>query len=227
MDGLEVNKACAAVLVAGIGFMLCGLVGEGLVHPTQLKQTVLKIDVPPPSTGSGAPAGPSPIEPMMAKADPAAGEATAGKVCAVCHNFQEGGAAKIGPDLYGVLGRAQAAAPGFDYSTALKAHKGQWTYDELNKWLYKPATYAPGTRMAFAGFTSDKQRADVIAYLRSLSKNPEPLPPPDATPAAAPGNPAPAAQPPGSAAPAQPTPPAAGAPAPAPAQPSPGTPPSK
>ena len=67
---------------------------------------------------------------------------------------------------------------GFNYSAALKGKQGPWTYDELNEWLHKPSAYAPGTRMAFAGINSDKQRADVIAYLRTLSDNPEPLPSP-------------------------------------------------
>ena len=81
--------------------------------------------------------------------------------------------------------RRTAIMEGFNYSEGTEGQAGPWTYDELNEWLYKPSAYAPGTRMAFAGITSDKQRADVIAYLRTLSDNPEPLPSPEAAPQAA------------------------------------------
>jgi cytochrome c len=79
---------------------------------------------------------------------------------------------------------------GFNYSAGMKAKQGPWNFDELNQWLYKPSAYVPGTRMAFAGISNDKERASVIAYLRSLSHSPVPLP--AASPAAA--APAPAAQ---------------------------------
>ena len=69
-------------------------------------------------------------------------------------------------------------ANGYSFSTALKSIPGNWTYDDLNKWLSKPSAFAPGTRMAFAGIKDDQSRADVIAFLRSLSKSPPPLPAP-------------------------------------------------
>ena len=83
----------------------------------------------------------------------------------------------IGPNLYGVVGRPQASAPSYTYSAALKEHKGDWTYEQLNEWLTKPAAYAPGTKMTFVGISDPKTRADLIVYLRSLSHDPEPLPP--------------------------------------------------
>ena len=67
---------------------------------------------------------------------------------------------------------------GFNYSAGLKAKTGPWTFDELNEWLHKPSSYVQGTRMAFGGISNDQERANVIAYLRSLSPNPVPLPPP-------------------------------------------------
>jgi len=117
-----------------------------------------------------------PIAPLLATADPAAGEAYAKKVCAACHSLNEGGKAIIGPNLYGVVGGPHAHMQGFSYSDALKSKQGPWTYNELYAWLTKPSDYAPGTRMAFPGIKNDKQRLDVIAYLRTLSHNPEPLP---------------------------------------------------
>jgi cytochrome c len=102
--------------------------------------------------------------------------AQSAKQCQICHNVEEGKGAKIGPDLYGVVGRPVASEPGFSYSAALKAKGGKWTFEALNKWLTDPRADVPGTSMTFAGISKEKQRADVIAYLNTLSKNPEPLP---------------------------------------------------
>ncbi len=193
MDSMEVNKAFAAVLVAGIGFMVATLVADNLVSPTPLKQTALKIDTAA-STGAPAPAEAplTPIAPLLASAVPADGEAYAKKVCAACHSFNEGGAAGIGPNLYGVVMGPHAHMPGYAYSAAIKGKQGPWTFDELNAWLKKPSAYAPGTKMGFAGINSDKTRADVIDYLHTLSPTPVPLPAVTAAPAAsaAPNKPA-------------------------------------
>ncbi len=178
MDSLEVNKACAAVLVAGITFMVAGLIGDGLVHPKRLENAAIKIDLP---TGGGAPApvaaADPPVAVELASADPVAGEAlTKQQGCVACHSFNEGGKAGIGPNLYGVVGGPHGHMPGYEYSAALKSKQGPWTYDELYEWLKKPSAYAPGTKMSYAGLADPKKRADVIDYLHSLSHSPEPLP---------------------------------------------------
>jgi cytochrome c len=98
------------------------------------------------------------------------------KPCEICHNVEEGQGPKIGPHLYGVVDRSVASVAGFNYSAALKAKGGKWTFAALNKWLTDPRADVPGTSMTFAGVSSEKQRADVIAYLNTLSKNPVPLP---------------------------------------------------
>ena len=98
------------------------------------------------------------------------------KQCEVCHNFQEGQGPKVGPDLYGIVGRPVASVPGFNYSAALKAKGGTWTFAALNTWLTNPRGDVPGTMMTFVGLPNEKQRADVVAYLDTLSKNPVPLP---------------------------------------------------
>ena len=94
----------------------------------------------------------------------------------MCHSFEKGGPAIVGPDLYGVVGRKIASVEGFNYTPALKAHEGDWTYQKLDVWLKNPQAFAPGTMMAFPGVADDKKRAAIIAFLRSNSDNPVPLP---------------------------------------------------
>jgi cytochrome c len=212
MDSMEVNKGIAAILVAGIAFFLTGLLGDNLVRETLPTKAVLNIAAPAPSAGGGEakPAGPAPIAPLLADANVQNGQKITHTVCIACHTFDKGGKPGIGPNLYGVVERPRDGEAGFDYSPAMQKFKGQpWSFDALNEWLYKPSAFAPGTRMSFAGITNDKQRADVIAYLRTLSDNPVPLPKPEEAkpaPAAAgsPAAPAGAAAP----APAAPNPPA-------------------
>jgi cytochrome c len=234
MDSMEVNKGIAAVLVGGIIFFLTGMIADNLVRETPLEKSVLNIQGAPAEATAGAeaakPAELPPIAPLLAKADVGAGDKYVHTVCTACHTFNQGGKPLVGPNLYGVVGGPHDHEEGFNYSPALEKFKGQpWTFDDLNHWLDKPSVYAPGTRMTFAGIPSAQQRADVIAYLRSLAANPVPLPAPEAAPAAA----APAATTPAgssaggaAAAPAAPKPgaPASGAPAqgaPAPAAPAP------
>jgi cytochrome c len=195
MDSLESTKIFAAVLTAGIAFSALGMVSNILSHPTPLKESVLKIKgvAEPGAPVAAAPAALPPIAPLLAKADAGAGEAFTKKICIACHNFAAGAGNKVGPLLYGVVGRDKASAPGFTYSSALKSKGGKWTFADLNEWLHKPSEYAPGTKMAYAGIDNDQMRANVIDYLRTLSPNPEPLPPVTAADTAPPPAPAAAA----------------------------------
>ncbi len=179
---LEVNKALGAVLTAGLVFMVATVASDYLVNPKvpeKLAITVEGVQEEGAAPQEAAAAGPPevPIAVALQTADPKAGDATAHKLCIACHSFEEGAPAKVGPNLYGVVGGPHAHMPGFDYSAAIKAKQGPWTFDELNQWLTSPRTYAPGTKMAFAGIGNEKERANVIDYLRTLSPNPEPLPP--------------------------------------------------
>ena len=180
MDSMEVNKGVAAVLIAGIAFFLTGYLGTLLVHSAKPHSPAFEIAgaVVETAAASAAPVALPPIALLLAKADTVAGEANSKKLCASCHTFAEGGKAGVGPNLYNVVGQPHAGVAGFNFSNSLKGKSGPWTYDDLNAWLSKPSAYAPGTRMAFAGIKNDQQRADVIAWLRSLSKNPAPLPAP-------------------------------------------------
>jgi cytochrome c len=98
------------------------------------------------------------------------------KKCAACHNFEDGAPNKIGPNLWGVVGRDIAALPDFSYSSALSEKEGDWSYEALSEFVASPKGWAPGTKMTFAGLKKPQDRADLILYLRSLSGSPEPLP---------------------------------------------------
>jgi cytochrome c len=131
-----------------------------------------------------APAPAQPIENLLASASVDHGAQLA-KQCQICHNLQEGQGPKVGPDLYAVVGRPVASVANFHYTDALKKLGGTWTFDALNKWLTDPRADAPGTAMTFAGLPNEKQRADIIAYLNTLSKSPQPLPTAQSAPAPA------------------------------------------
>lgn len=200
MDSLEANKAVAAILVAGIAFFITGLLGDNLVYEERPAKPALAIQGEATTAGAAPqqPTGPAPIIPLLASANVQKGDTFVHQVCTACHSFNQGGKPLIGPNLYGVVQAPHDHEAGFDYSAALQKFKGQpWTYEQLNKWLYDPQTYAPGTRMTYTGIKSTQQRADVIAYLRTLSPSPVPLPPPEeptkaAETAPAPGTAAPA-----------------------------------
>jgi cytochrome c len=131
---------------------------------------------PPPPAAAPAPAsGGSDIAVRLASADVAAGEARAKILCAACHTFTQGGRNGVGPNLWNTVGAQRASHEGFNYSTALKGKPGEWTFEELDKWLAAPMTYAPGTRMPI-GTPDPAVRANIIAWLRTLADNPKPLP---------------------------------------------------
>lgn len=177
MDSMEVNKAVAAVLVAGVAFLGSQLVADALVKPKALHQTAIKIDLPEKGGTAVAAAPEQPIAVLLASADAGRGEAgVRAQGCVACHSFNEGGKAGVGPNLYGVIGAPHGHMEGYIYSAALKGKQGPWTFDEMNAWLIKPSAYAPGTKMSYAGLSDGKKRADIIAYLRSLSHDPLPLP---------------------------------------------------
>lgn len=199
MNSSELNKIMAAVLVAGITFMVTGIIGQALVHPKRLETAAIKIEVAAPATtAAAAPPALAPIAPLMAEANAENGQRIARQQCGACHNFAQGGPNGVGPNLYAVLGGPHAHAQGFAYSPVLTGMKDKnWDYENLNAFIAAPRTYAPGTRMGYAGLASPAQRADVIAYLRTLDANPKPLPEVTAAPAvaAAPAAATPAAAP--------------------------------
>jgi len=126
--------------------------------------------------GGAAAVAEKPFAFYMSQADAGKG-ADVFKKCAACHNADKGGANALGPNLYGVVGEAAATGRGgFAFSDALKSKGGKWDFDNLNAWLTSPKTYAPGTKMTFAGLSNPQDRANVIAYLNKQGDSPLPLP---------------------------------------------------
>ena len=222
MDSFELNKVLGAVLGTCLFLLAVHIASGAIFEPQTPAKPGYEIAVPETPVGGAAPAAPAevPIESMLPGGSVKQGQADV-RVCQACHNFQKGQGNNVGPNLYGVVGRPVASVAGFNYSAALKAKGGTWTFDALNTWLKNPRGDVPGTLMTFAGIDNEKERADIIDFLNSNSDSPLPMPkaaeaaPPPANPAAsaAPAPGAPAAPPPAAA----PPPPAAPKPAAPPA----------
>jgi len=178
MNGFELNKILGAILLAALIAMITGFIAHKLVAPAKLAKNAYVVEgvaAAPEAGGAAAAKGPAAIEPFLAKANVEAGQKYA-RVCGTCHSFEKGAAAMTGPNLYNVIGGPHAHMESFDYSDAMKAmHDQKWTFDELNEFLYNPRAHVPGTKMTFAGIKNDQDRANVIAWLRTLSDNPVPL----------------------------------------------------
>ncbi|MCC7274350.1 MAG: cytochrome c family protein [Alphaproteobacteria bacterium] len=173
---METNKIAGAVLLAGIVAMTSGMIAGMLVHPHKLAESVYKVEgVVQQAAAPAAPAALQPIGPLLAAADPKAGE-TQAKKCLACHTLNQGGPNRVGPNLWNIVGAKHGHAAGFAYSAAIKDKPGDWNYEELNAFISSPKTYAPGTKMAFVGIPKAEDRAALIAYLRTLSDSPKPLP---------------------------------------------------
>jgi cytochrome c len=178
MNSYEMNKVLGALLGTCL-VLLAVHIASGAIFttsaPAKPGYVIAVKEEAPAKGGETSKAAEEPIANLLGSASVEHGQQVA-KQCGTCHNFQEGQGPKVGPDLYNVVGRQVASVAGFNYSAALKAKGGTWTFDELNKWLLDPRADVPGTAMTFAGISSEKQRADVIAYLDTLSKSPVPLP---------------------------------------------------
>jgi cytochrome c len=203
MNSFELNKILGAILGTCLITLALNIAAGAIFAPEKPAKPGYAIAVEAQGEGdkTAAKAPDEPIEAMMASASVEKGHATA-KQCQACHTFEKGGPNRVGPNLWGIVGRPRASEAGFNYSAAMKAKRGTWTFGELYAFLANPRGYIPGTAMTFAGLSRGQQRADVIDYLHTLSDNPEPLP------KAAAAAPAPATAKPGEA-------PKAAAPAPA------------
>jgi len=178
-DSLLGNKIAAGLLTAGLIFWGANRIASIVVPDEALKTSAIKLAG---LQSAAAPAvmvaGLEAIAPLIATADVAKGMAFVQEQCSSCHTVTKGGAAGVGPNLYGVVGGPMFASAGFTYSDAVKAKaKGDWNYDNLNAWLSAPQSFAPGTEMSYPGIHNTEMRADVVAYLRTLSATPLALPP--------------------------------------------------
>jgi cytochrome c len=152
-----------------------------------------KVTVPRSAEATPALAAPAPVVDLgtlLAAADAQKGRQTA-MVCTSCHTFDQGGEDRTGPSLWGVVGRNVASRKTFTYSSAFAAQTGNWTYERLDRWLANPAKAVPGTKMTFAGIRKPEDRANVIAFLSTLSASPVPFPKPEKPKTASGAGPAP------------------------------------
>jgi cytochrome c len=157
--------------------MVSGKFSQYLVHPDHLEKDAVTIEAQE-STGGGsaAVAMPEPILALIAKADVERGASVA-KACGACHHIEKGGPNAVGPGLYGVVGNKKMTHEGYAYSGTLDKQGGDtWTYEEMNKFLWKPRGYDKDTKMTFAGLKKPEDRAAVLAYLRTMDDSPQALP---------------------------------------------------
>jgi len=201
-DSLLGNKIAAGVLTAGLVLWGANRLADIFVSGEAPKTPAITLTaLPSAAPVVAAAAGLESIIPLLAAADVSKGSDFVSQQCSSCHTLTSGGANGVGPNLYGAVGGPLFAHAGFTYSDAAKGKAGgKWDYANLNEWLASPAHFDPGTAMSYAGIKNTQTRADVVAYLRTLSASPLPLPTPDqvkaASAAAAPAAaPAPAAKP--------------------------------
>ena len=183
MDSFELNKIAGGVLASLLFMMGLGILSDAIFKAKQ--PIVAGYALPTADEGGAATSAPTaaaaPAEPIavrLASADAKKGEAVA-KACTACHSFDKGGANKVGPALYGIVERAKGATAGFNYSAGLKERAGKgekWDYESLDAFINNPKAYIAGTAMSYSGLADPAKRADLVAYLRSLSDNPAALP---------------------------------------------------
>jgi len=174
------NTIAGWVLFAGIVALGASIVTGEIFHEERPEKMGYPIEGVEVESAGGAEAD-KPIAFYLATADAAKG-ADVFKKCAACHNADKGGPNALGPNLWGVLGEPIGQGKGFAWSPALAGKGGSWNWDNLSDWLKSPKTFAPGTKMTFAGLSNPQDRANVIAFLNSKSDSPQT---PPAAPAAA------------------------------------------
>ena len=180
MDSFELNKIIAAILMVALLVIGLGKIADSVFHVKKPKNLGYQVEVESQLIAGTSQTTPQVVEKidiaaLMALGDVASGEKIF-KKCAACHSINKGGKNKIGPALYNVVGRAVGGASDYKYSKALASYGKKWTFEELNGFLKKPASYLRGTKMSYAGLRKEKDRASIIKYLNQKSDSPKLLP---------------------------------------------------
>ena len=179
MDSFELNKIVAAVLLVALLLIGIGKISNVIFHVKKPDKPGYTVEVEQISSFSSTSAEQVEekidIASLMVSGDVISGEKIF-KKCAACHSIIKGGGNKIGPALYNVVGRKVGSVGEYKYSKALAEYEKDWSFEELNGFLTKPAKYIKGTKMAYAGLRKEKDRASIIKYLNQNSDNPLPLP---------------------------------------------------
>ena len=179
MDSFEINKIVAAVLMVALLVIGIGKLSDVIFHVEKPEKPGYTVEVEQTSVASTSSEISAEekvdIAVLMAMGDAVSGEKIF-KKCAACHSINKGGKNNIGPALYNVVGRKIGGVSDYKYSKALAAYDKEWSFEELNGFLIKPAKWIKGTKMAYAGLRKEKDRASVIKYLNQSSDNPLPLP---------------------------------------------------
>jgi cytochrome c len=181
------NTVAGCFLASALFALVVGKVSNAVVEPHHLEKPALAVTdaAPAEAAAPAAAAELPPIGPKLASANVDNGKALFQKLCFTCHTIDKGGVNKVGPNQWNLVGRKKAAEPGFSYSSGMQAMTGEWTYEDINHMIFKPLAFVKGTKMAFAGVPKEQDRADIIAYLRTMNDSPPPLPAADAAPAPA------------------------------------------
>ncbi len=171
MDSFEFNKIAGAVLFTLLIVLALNTLADLLIFGEQPEKPGYAVEIADASAGGGqseAAAEAVPLAQLLAAADVGRGEKQF-KKCAACHTVESGGPNKVGPNLYNIVGRKMGTGDGFAYSSAMVDKGEDWNWENLNAFILKPKDYLKGTKMAFAGIKRDNQRADLLAYLKSIS----------------------------------------------------------
>ena len=187
MSGLEVNKILAAIIMAILIVVIIGHIGNLIVDVEHKKhgshdeknETAYRIDVPELADNTKVVLKKveviEPISSLLMNASLEKGKKLF-KKCGTCHNYEKDSANKVGPNLWNIIDRPKASISGFAYSKSLAEFGGNWSYEEIAEFLYKPKKYIKGTKMNFAGLKKVEDRANLVLFLREQSNNPVPLP---------------------------------------------------